>query len=209
MAATGKKLCFTVEQDGGTTGSEPTRSTGVRPKRRSMRSEYAGVVYDLDGTLVDLVVDWDAVAADVQTVYTDAGVTPADRDLWTMLGEAREHGLYEAVEAAIAAHECDGARESHLLPCADELVREVRPTAVCSLNCEAACRVALDTHDLTPHVGPVVGRDTVSTWKPAPEPLLHAVDGLGLSPEDVLFVGDSERDAVTAERAGTGFQWVD
>ncbi|WP_256299657.1 HAD family hydrolase [Haloarchaeobius salinus] len=174
-----------------------------------MTSEYAGVVYDLDGTLVDLVVDWDAVARDVQAVYADAGISPDDSDLWTMLGGAREHGLYDDVEAAIAAHEREGARESRLLPHADVLAREDRPVAVCSLNCEAACRVALDTHDLAGHVGPVVGRDTVSTWKPDPEPLLHAVDGLGLSPENVLFVGDSERDAVTADRAGTGFEWVE
>lgn len=174
-----------------------------------MTSDHAGVVYDLDGTLVELVVDWDAVAQDVQAVYADAGVAPVDRDLWTMLGEAREHGLYDDVEAAIAAHECDGARESHLLPYADELAHDGRPAAVCSLNCEAACRVALDTHDLTTHVDTVVGRDTVSTWKPDPAPLLHAVDGLGLAPENVLFVGDSERDAVTAERAGTDFQWVE
>ena len=174
-----------------------------------MTSEHAGVVYDLDGTLVELMVDWDAVARDVGAVYADAGIRPGDDGLWTMLGEAREHGLYEDVEAAIATHEREGARESSRLPHATTLTREDRPAAVCSLNCEASCRVALRTHDLADQVGPVVGRDTVSTWKPDPEPLLHAVDGLGLAPEDVLFVGDSERDAVTAERAGTDFRWVE
>jgi hypothetical protein len=32
------------------------------------------VVYDLDGTLVTLAVDWDAVATDVIAVYEDSGI---------------------------------------------------------------------------------------------------------------------------------------
>ena len=54
----------------------------------------------------------------------------------------------------------------------------------------------------------VIGRDTVETFKPDPESLLAAVDRLGVRPERTLFVGDSERDAETADRAGTRFAYV-
>ena len=74
---------------------------------------------------------------------------------------------------------------------------------------EAACRTALDVHDLASHVEAVVGRDTVATRKPDPEPLLAALDPLDVPPERALFVGDSERDAVTAERAGMDFRYVE
>ena len=166
---------------------------------------YEGVVYDLDGTLVDLAVDWGAVAADVEAVYEAAGVGPGGRSLWDLLGAAREHGLFDRVNDAIADHEREGARRSGRLPTADELVSLDRPAAVCSLNCEAACAVALETHGLSDHVERVVGRDTVDTWKPAPESLLAAVDALGVDPSRAVFVGDSPRDREAAERAGVDY----
>ena len=179
---------------------------------------YDAVVYDLDGTLVHLAVDWDAVADDVIDVYAEHAVKLPGSDLWELLGAAEEYGLGEAVEEAIAAHERDGARRSTRLPLADlleepstvdrEAASEGPPVAVCSLNCEAACRIALETHGLDDGVDAVVGRDTVGTWKPDPEPLLAAIDALGADPSRAVFVGDSERDAVTAERAGVPFVFV-
>jgi phosphoglycolate phosphatase len=169
-------------------------------------SEYDAIVYDLDGTLVRLAVDWDAVARDVAGVLTERGVDPGE-DLWGMLEVADETGHRDAVERAIAAHEESGARDSERLPTAAELPRE-EPVAVCSLNCEAACRIALETHGLAGHVRAVVGRDTVATEKPDPAPLLAALEALGTSPDRSLFVGDGERDELTAQRAGCAFRYV-
>ncbi|MFC6835389.1 HAD family hydrolase [Halomarina ordinaria] len=169
--------------------------------------EYEAVVYDLDGTLVHLAVEWDVVAREVEAALEARGVRVADPDLWGMLERAGETEHEAAVEGVIAAHERRGARESRRLPFADALPHDV-PVAVCSLNCEAACRIALEVHDLDAHVDAVVGRDSVATKKPHPEPLLTAVEALGTTPERSLFVGDSERDEVTAERAGTAFRYV-
>ena len=173
---------------------------------------FDAVVYDLDGTLVHLAVNWNDVASDVIDVFAEAGVDAADHDLWGMLELADEHGLRPEVEAAIADHETTGARESTRLPLADTVAsvagRSV-PVGVCSLNCEASCHVALDVHELAAHVDSVVGRDSVATYKPDPEPLLAAVRGLGADAGDVLFIGDSRRDEETAERAGTAFRYVD
>lgn len=172
---------------------------------------HEAIVYDLDGTLVSLNVDWNAVASDVLAVYRDAGVEPPSTELWTLLGRASAHDLRDHVEDAIAAHEREGARTSKRLALADELrsVSGSMPVAVCSLNCEAACEIALETHDLREHVDAIVGRDTVDTYKPDPNPLLTAIDRLGGSPATALFIGDSERDATTADRASVSFRWVD
>lgn len=169
-----------------------------------MIDSYDGVVFDLDGTLVDLDVDWAAVAADVAAVYEDAGVDTSSRELWAMMEEAEEHGIGDRVEATIADHERAGARTSTRLPSGDDLAT-VDPVAVCSLNCEEACRIALQTHDLDGDVAAVVGRDTVATHKPDPGPLLAAIERIGVSPDGALFVGDSDRDAVTARRAGVDY----
>lgn len=168
-------------------------------------------VYDLDGTLVRLAVDWQAAERDARDVIAEAdvGVDPEREDVWDLFDLAEEHGLYAELEARIAAHEVEGAEESRRLPPADELDGLSVPVAVCSLNCERACRIALERHDLTEHVDVVVGRDTVGYRKPHPRPLLAAIERLSAEPATTTFVGDSESDAVTAERAGTRFRYVD
>ena len=176
---------------------------------------YDAVVYDLDGTLVDLPVDWAAVADAVRAVYAEHGADPPSEELWELLQAADEFGLEAPVEEAIARRERSGARESTRLPLADRLASAdgapARPPAgVCSLNCEAACRIAVETHGLGDAVvaDAIVGRDTVGSRKPDPASLLAAVERLGAEPATALFVGDSRRDAVAAERGGVDFAWV-
>lgn len=168
-------------------------------------------VYDLDGTLVHLAVDWKEAerAARAVIAEADVGIDPEREDVWTLFDVAEEHGLYEELESRIAPHEIEGAEESRRLPTADELDELSVPVAVCSLNCEAACRIALERHGLDDYVDAVVGRDTVGARKPNPKPLLAAIARIESEPSETLFVGDSESDAVTAERAGTRFRYVD
>ena len=166
------------------------------------------IVYDLDGTLVRLAVEWDQVRAEVLDLYREAGVGGTD-SLWDMMANAPEHGLRDPVEAAIRRHEEAGARTSDRLGLADELLSTKQPAGICSLNAESACRIALDTHDLLAAVDSVVGRDSVDAHKPDPTPLLAVIDELGAAPAQTLFVGDSERDLETAKRAGTDFSWAE
>jgi HAD superfamily hydrolase (TIGR01509 family) len=171
-------------------------------------TDYDAVVYDLDGTLVDLAVDWAAVNEAARALFGGTGVDPGE-NLFEMLDRAGEAGLDGQVEATIADHERAGAREATRGPLADELATLDAPAAVCSLNCEAACRTALSKHDLAAHAEVVVGRDSVASRKPDPEPLLAALEQLGVPPTRAVFAGDSERDETTARRAGVDFRWVD
>jgi len=168
-------------------------------------------VYDLDGTLVRLAVDWPAAERAIEAVVRDAGLVddPSGSDVWTLYDVARAHGVGDEVEATLAEFERDGAENAHRLPAADDLSELSMPVGVCSLNCEAACHIALETHDLDGVVDVVVGRDTVERRKPHPEPLLAAVRGLDADPADTLFVGDSESDEICADRAGTRFAYVE
>ncbi|MFC6755458.1 MULTISPECIES: HAD family hydrolase [Haloarcula] len=168
---------------------------------------HDAVVYDLDGTLVDLAVDWGVVARDVAAVLREHDVEPDTASLWGMLELSETTGHRDVVEATITEYERTGARESTRLSLADGLPHDV-PVGVCSLNAETACRLALEVHEIAHAVGPVVGRDSVGSEKPDPEGLLTVVDDLDAGPESTVFVGDSERDAETARRAGTEFAWA-
>jgi len=170
--------------------------------------EYDGVVYDLDGTLVRLAVDWRAVERALTKLLATVDVDTSGFGAWEYLDAAEAAGIGTEADALISDYEHDGAKRAQRLPHADELRDATRPAAVCSLNCERACRVALEKEGLTGRLHAIVGRDTVPARKPDPAPLLRAVDALDLDPDDVVFVGDSERDAETARRAGTGFRYV-
>jgi len=188
---------------------------------------YEAVVYDLDGTLVELAVDWDAVAEAVRDVYAEHALVPPTEELWGLLDAADEYGIRDEVEEAVAAPERAGARDSARLPLGDRLAVATGasvdatdggpesdtphpPAGVCSLNCEAACRVAVETHGLGDALvsEAILGRDSVGSHKPDPESLLAAIDRLGGAPDTALFVGDSRSDAVAAERGGVDFAWV-
>ncbi len=163
--------------------------------------EYETIVFDLDGTLVRLEVEWDTVTAEVGAVLEARGIDPPDT-LWGMLEAADERGHRPAVEDVISAHERDGAAASTRLPAADTVPDGA--VGLCSLNCEAACRIALSTHGIE-GIDAVVGRDTVPTEKPDPQPLLETIDRLGGDPAAAVFVGDTDRDARTAKRAGVDY----
>lgn len=167
---------------------------------------HDAVVYDLDGTLVELAVDWEQAAADGRQVFVDHGVEPTG-NLWELLETAPDHGLESALEQTLTAHETNGARDARRAVRADDLPLDV-PTGVCSLNSEQACRVALTTQGLADHVDCVVGRDSLKQHKPHPEPLLTVVRALGATPHRTLFVGDTRRDEKTAERAGVAFEYA-
>jgi phosphoglycolate phosphatase len=168
---------------------------------------YDALVYDLDGTLVRLDVDWDRVTDETAAVLAARGVDTDGMTLWDVLETAEQRGLRPKIEAKIREHEREGARSADRLALADRLPADV-PVAVCSLNCEAACRIALELHGLDRYVSVIVGRDSVATHKPDPEPLLAAIRALDAQPSRSLFVGDTERDETTAERAGVPFEWA-
>lgn len=171
-------------------------------------SEYDAVVYDLDGTLVRLVVDWEAVEHDLAALLSDSQRDPTELDAWELLAAAEEVGLGDAAEQAISSYEREGAREAIRLDTADEVTSWDVPVGVCSLNCEAACRIALERAGLLEQIAVVIGRDSHPTRKPDPGPLLAALDAMDAAPNDSLFVGDSHSDEVTAERAGVNFRSV-
>ena len=172
-----------------------------------MTASEAAVIYDLDGTLVDLDVDWTLVTREVADRLGGRGVDTAGADLWTLLERAEAAGIRDVAIEVVGAHERVGARTADRLPLADELPLDV-PVGVCSLNEEAAVRTALERHDLLTAVDTVVGRDTLAAQKPDPEPLLAIVERFDVEPARTLFVGDSPKDERTADRAGTAFQYV-
>lgn len=176
-----------------------------------MTDEFDAVVYDLDGTLVRLDVDWEVVRQGLGDRLREQGVDPSPFETWELLSAAEDAGIGDEAHEFIAEHERNGAAVSRRLPTADELDErrgDGVPVGVLSLNCEDACHIALAEHGLKDHVDVVAGRETTPARKPDPRSLQWVLNELGVDADGSVFVGDSDSDEVTAERVGTQFRWV-
>ncbi|KUL52959.1 MULTISPECIES: HAD family hydrolase [unclassified Streptomyces] len=172
-------------------------------------------LFDVDGTLTDtnhlhVVAWWEA--------FRQAGHTVAMRDIHRAiglgsadlvahcLGEDRDSGGDEDISAAHSAlygtyfnrlAALDGARD--LLYALHERGRRiVLATSAGGFELDALRR-AIDADDV---IAGVASADDVASGKPAPDPVLHALDIAGCDADDALFVGDSVWDMKAATKAG-------
>ena len=63
----------------------------------------------------------------------------------------------------------------------------------------------LERERMLSHFDVIIGGEDVDHYKPAPDGLLRALDGLGVRPDDAVYLGDSVPDAEAAEAASVPF----
>ena len=91
------------------------------------------------------------------------------------------------------------------------LLQALRPTwplVVVTNKPSALARAVLDAGGLLPHFAAVYGADVAALRKPAPAMLQRAAQDLGLSPPQLLMVGDSAADMASAAAAGSPAVWA-
>ena len=171
------------------------------------------VVLDLDGTIVDLDVDWGHVRDELARIAREAGISPSGPGVAALL-ESVSLPRYAPVRAQmdgfITESELAGAggpRNAALLEWLADLGDAV-PVAVLSLNSNRAVARALERIGLDERVGVAFGREDVQHGKPDPQGLLELCARHAVEPERTLLVGDSPADRECAERAGARFMDV-
>lgn len=182
-------------------------------------------VFDLDGTLIDTIVD---LTVALNLALYEQRLPPIDRELV----RASLHGGIEA--SARAALVAANAPEVDFAPLLEAYRRHYRAIsgkfsrvyrgvpsvlarlrsrgarlAICSNKAEAEARALLARKGLARYFEVVVGADTCGLRKPAPEPLLMAISRLQGRPESSLFTGDSHIDIDCASAAGVDFALFD
>lgn len=173
------------------------------------------IVFDLDGTLIDSAADLHAAC--VKMLAQENAATPSMEKVISYIG----NGVPKLVERAMADagismqhhsrlvrsfmtfYNQDPATLTTLYPnlvtALDDLIKQGHRLAICTNKPEAPARVILDLLGIEFYFDFVVGGDTLEQKKPSPEPLLHVLKLL--KTDRCLYVGDSEVDAETAERA--------
>ncbi|MEV5427792.1 HAD family hydrolase [Streptomyces sp. NPDC052701] len=172
-------------------------------------------VFDVDGTLVDtnhlhVVSWWEAFRqaghrVPMHAVHRAVGLPSADL-VAHLLGDGRDPGQDAALSAAHKALYGQYFDRLPALPRAGELLRRLHHDgwkvvlATSAGDAElTALRRALDADDA---IAATAGADDVDRGKPAPEPVEHALDLVGVAPERAVFVGDTVWDMRAGRRAG-------
>jgi phosphoglycolate phosphatase-like HAD superfamily hydrolase len=173
---------------------------------------YRGVVFDLDGTLLDsmpLVQEGMALAVepfrprpDRTEVMGSLGGPSAACLLRLLGGRAHLAAALAAYRRFLAEHESS----ARLFRGARRLVREMHfagiPLGIWTGRERRMTEVRLRALSLMDCFAIWICGDDLDSHKPDPEGLLRIVRHWGLPPAEVLFVGDSDQDLAGARAAG-------
>ena len=175
------------------------------------------LVFDLDGTLVDSVMD---LRAALNEVLRERGHRALSRaEVKHMIGD----GVPTLVARALAASGADPAEAPMALPRFLEIY-EANPTqlsrpypgvpetlatlrrrgyrtAICTNKPQQATLAVMQGLDLLPLFDGVAGGDRFPVRKPHPGHLLQLIAELGARPEASAMIGDNENDAAAARSA--------
>lgn len=175
-----------------------------------------GVVFDLDGTLLNTLDD---LTAAVNYGLAACGLPARSRDeVCSFVGNGMERlialsvpegsseNTRQAVFAAFKEYYAQhGQDQTAPYPGIIELLAALReaeiPMAVVSNKLEEAVE-CLRAHYFGEYIRVAAGDRPGRQRKPAPDSTFAALEQLDLAPEEALFVGDSDVDIMTAENAG-------
>ncbi|SEM73372.1 phosphoglycolate phosphatase [Loktanella fryxellensis] len=178
-----------------------------------------GIVFDLDGTLIDSAPD---IHAAVNRMLAGIGAAPLDMPtVVSFIG----HGLPHLVGLVRAHHGIDAGEQPRMLaammtqyaahPVAltrpypgvvaalTRLQAAGHPLGLCTNKPVAATHAILDALDLSRFFAAVIGGDSLPVRKPDPAPLHAAFAALPAA--RLVYVGDSEVDAQTSHAAQVPF----
>lgn len=175
-------------------------------------TDFAAVLWDLDGTIVDTEPVW--IAAEHE-LAAEHGATWTDEDALALVGNALiDSGEYIRTRLDLqltAAEVVDylvtrvvASLEQHIpwRPGALELIEELADRGVPQALVTMSYRpIAIPVLAHLPFQAVVTG-DEVSRGKPHPEPYLLAAELLGVDARDCLAVEDSATGATSAHAAG-------
>ncbi len=178
--------------------------------------KFAALLFDLDGTLVDSLLDLRAGLNQMLSEFGRRELTPDE--VRGMIGDGSRALVGRALDATgtvtdteeaydrfMQIYEADLAHLSRLYPGVDETLRTLRAEgtrlAICTNKPQTATVALLQKLGIAGYFDVVLCGDTVPFRKPDPRHLLAALEQLGARPNESAMIGDNENDYAAARGA--------
>ena len=162
---------------------------------------YLSFVFDLDGTLFTVPVDWKGVRKELERII---GHPLENSPLFNQLHRiiAENPGIRTRVFSAIDSFELEAAPRSEPKPGAVELLQSLskssRPVALVTMQGMAICDELLRRHEVDRFFSVKVTREYSLDRS---EQILKVIDEMGAVSATTLLIGDLPNDVVCARRS--------
>lgn len=189
----------------------------MRGKDKGKEPAVKAVIFDFDGTLAALNIDFVPIKEEILNLIEDYGVpreSLREKYLLEIIDEA--HSLVvkrerrsaaqfrEKAHTIVVERELEAASRGRLLPGVEAMLRGLRAAGlkvgIVTRNCDRAVRRVF------PHIESLcdvfLSRDSVKKVKPDPQHLATLLDRLGVSERHALMVGDHPMDILAGKRVG-------
>ena len=172
-------------------------------------NNFAAVLFDLDGTLVDTAPD---LGYALNCVLQENGKAPLTMDTIRPIASHGAAGLlqlgfgitpqdddYPALrDRLLKLYQNNITRESNLFDGMAEVLLELEEKGIAwgviTNKPSFLTEPLLQKLDLTKRAGCIISGDTTEHSKPHPAPMLKGLEDINLTAEDCIYIGDAERD---------------
>ena len=183
-----------------------------------------GIVFDMDGTLVNLggFVNWNRAYHNAKGAYLESGCPPemieglGESNLFNLMNRVRDENVRSmddlsvcaiqgSVYSAVEECELEGIDQCRLMPGCFEALDWIRDQGitmgVATSNSELVAERVLESLEIRSYFEVVVGRRPELRMKPYPDQILVCLEEMEVDSSRGLMVGDSVKDVEAAIRA--------
>lgn len=184
-------------------------------------TEKKVIIFDLDGTIVNLTVDWRALKDNLVKKYREIYKEQCDFERVSRclekIVEKNDENILENFFGVIRYYELENIRDTQLI---EEIIFFIKNKdffgvkndakfAILSLNVRDTIIQALELANIRDKIELIIGREDVRKWKPAPEGLIKIQNHFKIKKEEMVYFGDLENDLLTGENAGIDAYLID
>jgi HAD superfamily hydrolase (TIGR01549 family) len=179
------------------------------------------IIFDLDGTIVNLTADWQTLKNILKDRYTKLYGNKCEfRSISGCLSkivEKQDEKELQNFFDIIRTYEMENIHET--VPIGEIVyfikhkekfgINEGTKFAILSLNTRRTIKKSLELAGIEDQFDLIIGREDVRSWKPEPVGLLKIKDHFNVKKEDMIFFGDLENDIKTGKNASIEVYYID
>jgi len=179
------------------------------------------LVFDLDGTIVNLTADWTTLKNILRERYDrhyeDSCKFHSISSCLSEIVKKKDEQELQNYFNIIRTYEMENILDTTLK---EEVVyfiknkeqfgiKEVTKLAILSLNTRKTIIKSLELAEIKTNFDLIIGREDVRSWKPEPEGLIKIKNYFEVKKQNMVFFGDLENDIKTGRNAGIDAYYID